>query len=76
MNVLLEHIEPLNKVKYILYAPTVVLEKIDQILAHYASIILNMPAFYALNYSDIFDGGLFLSEHKIIHILYNHSFMS
>ena len=46
-----------------LYALIVLLESIDLILAHYASSMLalywhNVPAYYALNYAGIFDGGL------------------
>ena len=42
-----------------LYALIVLLESIDMILDHYASIMLaNVPTYYALNYADIFDGGL------------------
>ena len=37
---LLKCIEPLNTVQCILYAPIVLLESINMILAHYASIML------------------------------------
>ena len=39
LNVLLAHIEPFNTVQCILYLLIVLLEIIDLILAHYASII-------------------------------------
>ena len=42
--------------KVLLYVPNVLLESIDLILAHYSR--HNMPAYYALNYAGIFDGGL------------------
>ena len=40
LNVLLECIEPFNIVQCILYVPIVLLESIELILAHYASIML------------------------------------
>ena len=49
----------------LLYAPIVLLESIDLILAHYSSIMRhNIPAYYALNYAGIFDGGLALIDIK------------
>ena len=56
MNVLLEHIDPLNTVQCILYAPIVLLESIDLIVDHYAGIIC--PPINAVKYAGIFDGGL------------------
>ena len=40
MNVLLEPIELFTTEQYILYAPTALLESIDWIVAHFASIML------------------------------------
>ena len=47
----------------LLYALIFLLESIDLILAHHISIICwhNVPAYYALNYAGIFDGGLVLA---------------